>query len=481
MDIMDLASKGIAAVTSAYGRKVRREVVPQTIERNPPELLTGDSFRLGFGRAEIMPDLTGGKAYWIAGHGSGHKMEGVLTPVYVHAMWIDCGQDAGELWLSADIVGLTNVEVEAIRSRIRASRVLRGVRSVNVSCTHSHSGIDTVGYWGKANLVSIPSDGKDPAYMELLYQKAVEVSEAAFLARTPGKLYSGRAAIPGGLFTKRKLPDRHEVLTRLRFVPDDGSAQTWLLNVGAHPNSLGGGNRLLSGEYPYFLREQIKADTGADVHFGIGAIGGMDAAQFDGEEDRQVWIRKQAKLFADAAEGIAEETALEPRIKFLRRQFYLPVNNPVLLLLAMRGTMSSTPFPSAESATGVALKTEMTYLELGAQKLLLLPGENFVCTVYGGYEPRETSATGLGPEANPAPLCEIAGDDTMIVYGVTIYFTGYVVPPNDFVLHPTQPYLNSTHDRFDDNHYHETNSMGPGTQKTIADTFREVVEDFNRA
>lgn len=478
MDIMDLASKAIRKATAAYGRKVRREVVPQTIERNPPEELKGPRFRLGFGKADIMPDLTAGKTYWIAGHGSGHKMEGVLTPVYIHAVWMDCGEEAGMLWLSADIVGLTNVEVEIIRNRIRSSRVIRGLRSVNFSCTHSHSGIDTVGYWGKANPVGIPSDGKDPDYMELLYRRAVEVSEQAFLSRAPGRLYSGRAQIPGGLYGKRKLGDRHEVLTRLRFVPDGGGAEIWMLNVGAHPNSLGGGNRMLSGEYPYYLRDRILREKGANVHFGIGAIGGMDAAQFDDEEDRTVWIKKQADLFADAAEGITDEKELAPRIRFLRRQFYLPVDNNVLTLLAILGTMSFTPFPCAESATGVAMKTEMTYLDVGGQKLLFLPGENFVPTVYGGYEPAATSGTGKGPEINPAPLCEICGDDSLIVYGVTNDMGGYVIPPNDFVLHPTQPYLNSTHDRFDDNHYHETNSMGPKTQGVIAETFRQVVEDF---
>ena len=67
----------------------------------------------------------------------------------------------------------------------------------------------------------------------------------------------------------------------------------------------------------------------------------------------------------------------------------------------------------------------------------------------------------------------------MITFGVTNDMTGYVVPPNDFVLHPTQPYLNGWRDRFDKNHYHETNSMGPKSQKAIADTFSKVLRNFN--
>ena len=476
MDIMDLASSGIAKITSAFGRRVQRTVLTETIDRNPPVTLTGDAWRIGFGRAKIMPPLSSDKTYYIAGHGSGHVMEGVLTDVYTRAVWVDCGGD-GIVWISADIVGLTNTEVEIIRKRIRASRMLKGVADVHVSCTHSHSGVDTVGYWGKPNAVSIPSDGKDPEYMELLYAQCVSAAEAAFQDRRPGALYAGTAPITDLLLSKRKFSDRHEVLSRLRFVPADGTPETWMINVGAHPNSLGGDNRMLSGEYPYYLSERVYAKTGARVHFGVGPIGGMDAERLTPDDPRRC-IKEQGEAFADAAIGITEETELEPRLRFLRRPFYLPVDNAVLLLLAMRGTMSFHAYPCKTSATGVMMKTEMTYLSFGGKKILFLPGENFVPTVYGGYLSAAESPTGVGPEINPEPLASIAGDPDLTVYGVTNDMTGYVIPPNDFVLHPTQPYLNTTRDRFDDNHYHETNSMGPQSQKIIADAFRAVAEDF---
>ena len=63
-------------------------------------------------------------------------------------------------------------------------------------------------------------------------------------------------------------------------------------------------------------------------------------------------------------------------------------------------------------------------------------------------------------------------------FGVSNDMTGYVVPPNDFILNPTQPYLNSVKDKNDLNHYHETNSMGIGTQQVIADAFADIVARF---
>ena len=476
MEVLDIASKALRRVSAGYGKRIQRDVIKPVIERNGPVTVAGGGWRAGFSKAEIMPDLSSGKTYYIAGHGSGHKMEGVLTPVYVHAVWLDCGGSEGILWLSADIIGMTNTEVEIIRARILGSRVIKGCRAVNFSCTHSHAGIDTVGYWGKPFL-SIPADGKDPAYMELIYRKALEVSENAYRARKPGKLYWGRAAITDGLHSKRPFADKHEFLYRLRFVPDDGTKELWLLNVGAHPNTLGGGNRMLSGEYPYYLREEIKERCGADVHFGIGAIGAMDAAQLD-EKDPQRCVTLQGKLYAEAALGMQDAEELSPRIRFLRRAFYLPVDNNVLAFLAIRGTMSFQPFPDPSSATGLCMKTEMTYLTLGDRKLLFLPGEMFVSTVYGGYYSAADSPTGEGPEVNAPPLAELAGDEDLTVYGNTNDMTGYCMEKNVFVLHPTQPYLSTANDRFGSRHYHETNSMGPRTHEVIAETFRQVLEDY---
>ena len=398
MDIMDVASSAIQKVTSAYGKKIRREKTAPEIPAAFPVTITGKTWRAGFARREIMP-VPSDHTYYIAGHGSGHKMEGVLTPVYVHAAWLDCGGSEGIFWLSADIIGMTDIEHEIIRRKIFQSGSIHGCKGVIFSCTHSHSGIDTVGYWGKPNAVSIPSDGKVPEYMEQLYDRSLAAAEEAYANRRPGKLFSGKVTVPDSLWSKRKFEDRHEVLFRLRFVPADGSAEIWFVNFGGHPNSLGGDNRLLSGEYPYFMREQLKAECGADVIFSIGAIGGMDAAMLETDQPLER-VKYQGKLLADSLAGMTEETEQEPAIRILRQQFYLPVSNSVLTLLAILGTMSFRAYPWPDSATGIAKKSEMTYLTLGKQKLLTLPGENFVNTVYGNYTDAAHSSTGMGPEVN---------------------------------------------------------------------------------
>ena len=472
MDILDQVMKIIIKIDRNYGKKVAKAGPAPEIKKVDPSTISGDTFRVGFAREEIMPEFDSGRDFWIAGHGSGHKMDGIISPVYVRAAWIDCGNDEGILWLNADIVGMTRIEINKIRSMIMDSSVIKGCKLINFSCTHSHSGIDTLGYWGKP-FASIPSDGKDPAYMDMLMKNSVKAAENAYLSRKTGKIYNGRIEIKDGLFTKRGFIDKHEILTRLRFAPDDGSNETWIMNFGGHPNSLGGGNRKLSGEYPYFMSEIISAEKNANVIYTIGAIGAMDMAELS--EDNLECVKLQGKMVAEASFKITDEKELKPEIKYIQQPFYLPVDNYVLTLLAILHRMSFKAYPCETSLTGIKMETEMTYMIIGDQKFVLLPGESFVSTVYGSYMDANTAPTGKSPEINPTPLCEICGDSDIIAVGVSNDMTGYVVPPNDFILNPTQPFLNGVKDKNDLNHYHETNSMGYNTQQTIADAFSDVV------
>lgn len=476
MDIMDIVAKGLFKITKSYGKKIARKKTAPEIKDVKPTVISGSTYRAGYAKSEIMPDLNSGKTYYIAGHGSGHVMDGVITPVYTSAVWLDCGDDKGIIWISADIIGLTHIEGDVVREKIKASGIVPEDTLVNISCTHSHSGVDTIGYWGKPTL-SIPSNGKDADYMKMLLSTMADVAIKAYQNRKEGKLYSGSVKVENGLHGKRPFVDRHEVLSRIRFAPNDGSKEIWMMNFGGHPNTLGGQNRKLSGEYPYFMREKIAETSNADVLYGIGPIGGMDAAQLD-PKDKLHCVQLQGEMLADAALKIENEKELKPQIKYIRQPFYLPVSNYVLVFLAMRKVMSCNPYPNPDSTIGLALLTDITYMTFGDQKILLLPGENFVSTVFGGYNPAETSATGKGGEVNPLPLAEIAGDRDMIVYGVSNDMTGYVVPENDFILNKTQAYLNVAKNRFGNKHYHETNAMGPNAQRIIADTFTKVIKNF---
>ncbi len=473
MDIADLAAKAVKKIATGKGKRLNKKGSAPELPRVQPTTVKNtkdNKFDVGFAAREMMPDDFGKKKYYIAGHKMAQDMIGIHDNLTASAMWLGTGDEGGIIIVTADIIGLTNTEVTLIRESLADFCKTAKCKAVNICCTHQHAGFDTVGYWGR-----LPKTGKVDTYMQKIFKTIKEICIEAYENRTLGDLYVGTAHVPEAQFDKRPPIVTHDTLTRLRFVPDNGTKETWLLNYAAHPNTLGGGNTLCSADYPHFLREGIYAEKDVNVLYGIGAIGAVDPGVFTEGED--VWARteKQGKCLAAAALKIDNDEKLNAEITVLQQPFYYHADNAVLAFLAMLKVMSSKMVASKEAELGMALVSEMTYIKIGSQQILLIPGEAFPEIAYGGAASAETSATGRGTEINPPTFVEIAKDKNLLVFGVSNDFTGYVVPPNDFILHKTQPYLSNGRDKFDRSHYHETNSLGLSAAKTLTGAFADIM------
>ena len=142
--------------------------------------------------------------------------------------------------------------------------------------------------------------------------------------------------------------------------------------------------------------------------------------------------------------------------------------------------MTADKFTRKDAPNYWCLKSEITYFEIDGKKLLLLPGELFPELVFGGALSAEESATGKGAEINPKLLCDIVGDENILVFGLANDELGYVLPPNDFILHDETPYFENGRDIHNRRHYEETNSMGPGTAGKIAETVAEIMNTVEK-
>ena len=111
-------------------------------------------------------------------------------------------------------------------------------------------------------------------------------------------------------------------------------------------------------------------------------------------------------------------------------------------------------------------------------KYLFLPCEIFPELVFGGFLSAEESATGNGGEVNPEILADIVEDKNIMVCGLANDELGYVVPPNDFILNKTAPYLENARDKHNRRHYEETNSMSPYIAQEIAENVKVLYNDF---
>ncbi len=474
MDLSSLVSSAIGGV-NALGRKPYAEPVADGVFDYTPKAVS-DRFTAGFGKAVMVPDDVKTKTYYIAGYSENNPAKGVIDPQYAHALWLDDNSGkGGHLFISLDIVGLLNKDVATLKNALKDFTRTTGCRSITVMSTHNHAGIDTMGIWGR-----LPHTGKSKKFMTILYNAAITAAVQAYRDRRKGRLYLGRIEVPDMQEDIRTPEVYSKTLTRLRFAPDDGTREIWFLNFASHSESLQGCNSLISADFPCYLRERIRTETGAETVYGVGAIGGMISMKIE-EEDR---LRKENRLLestrnigyklADYAMAIGKETELEPRISFIRQEFYCPVDNPVLTIASQIGILNADKYRLPYSDQN-ALKTELSYYEIGDLHMLMLPCELFPELAYGGYLSAEESAEGEPPEINPPPLTEIAEDPDLLIFGLANDELGYVIPPNDFLLNASAPYLDKAVDRFGRRHYEETNSMGPETAGYIAEALSRVM------
>lgn len=478
MDFSRIASSALKGINS-LAKTNYAQMLPDG-EFDYTKEASEEGFTAGFGKAVMLPDDIKTKKYYIAGYGENNPAKGVIDPQYAHALWLDDNSGkGGHLFISLDIVGLLNKDVNNLRNALGEFKEITGCRTITIMSTHNHAGIDTMGIWGR-----LPHTGKSKKFMTIMFNAVITAASAAYRDRRKGKLYLGRIEVPDMQEDIRTPEVYSKTLTRLRFVPDDGTREIYFINFASHSESLQGCNSLVSADFPCYLREKIRNDTGAETIYGVGAIGGMISMKIE-DEDK---LRKENRLLestrnigfrlADYAMSITEEYELKAKISHIKQEFYVPVENPVLTIACQLGILNADAYTLPYSEEKV-LKTELNYFEIDSLKILMIPCELFPELAYGGYLSEDESAEGLPPEINPEPLIKIAEDENLLIFGLANDELGYVLPPNDFMLNTDAPYLDRAIDRFGRRHYEETNSMGPDTAAIIAESFGKIINQVN--
>jgi len=432
----------------------------------------GSYFTVGLAKEDLTPpDLLTHK-YYMAGYGMYKPVQGILNPIYATALWLDDNAGlGGVLLVSVDCVGIMQGDVEELCRRLAPFCRTTGCRAVNIMSTHCHAGIDTMGFWGP-----LPRTGRDRRFFALLFDKIVRAAERAYATRRDGELYAG-SVLTEGIQQDKRLPEVFEkTLTRLRFVPNDNSNGIYILNYAAHPEVLGSHNVQLSADYVHWLREKVQNDSGAELIYFNGAVGGMitpTTAEGFGESIQSARIC--GERIAESAMSIENERKLEPRVGVIRKEFYLELSNMVFALCGILGVMPRQRFPLGKGPLNVSLKSEINYMSIGDVNILMVPGELFPELAYGGYLEADVASTG-GPEMNPTPLREIAGDPELIIFGLANDEIGYIIPPNDFLLSEKLPYLDRSIDHGGRRHYEECVSTGPDTARILAENFKQMMK-----
>ncbi len=439
-------------------------------------------WELGFAKASLLPEDVTAEKYYIGGYLAypPNVAEGVLDDQMIRAVALSDGSGRGvAVFAVIDCVGISNHDINDIRARLAGFCEENQIISINISATHSHSCIDTMGIWGelttalKVNPGKLKREetdfvsGRNEAFMENLKQTACRIIRAAAENRKPGVL--AHAVQDGSRFVRDKRPPE-VMMTEIHsflFTPDDGSPATRAVVMAAHPTQFGGSNKIISADYPYYLCEEIEKN-GENALFFQGAQLAI-ATERSGNVPEGLSRTESIQEYGRAVGKFclaAEMQPVEPILNITGKKILIRVTNRIFGLLAKLQVIDNDMLEGDDDGQ-LLIVSEIGYAELGKEiKLALLPGEVAPEIVRGGCFDAAESYDGTSWQF--APLEEIAGGQ-LIVLGLCNDEIGYIIPDNDFgsIVAPL--------------HYEESVSAGKHTASKLVKEFTSLLKNLPKA
>lgn len=442
-----------------------------------PDTEANDIWSVGFAYEEIVPDDYNAETdsyastYYVAGYNNDHHATGMLDPQCVRAVYIADKNGNSSVIAAIDCVGISRKDISNIRKRISDLVLSMNISNVHIISTHTHAGIDTLGLWGPVGI-----DGKNDGFMEKVYTQAEKAIRNACASICKGKLLYGKADT-GDMQYDSRLPRVYDTfIHRIRFEPIGEGNGLQLITYAAHAESLRGDNRKVSADYPCYMGRKIKAETGDDFIYFPAAIGGLVMTERQKDvSGREYPVEENVVItgekLADCVLSIKDEITLTSALSDKTVVYKVNLDNQAFATFAFLGVLS-TDAVDGESGIGLALETQASLIKMGELSIALVPGELFPELAYGEYA---TDIAANPTAENPTPLKEIIGNENFLVWGLADDEIGYIVSPNDFYLHPENPFFERGYEN-DRRHYEETNSVGIDSAYKLAEAFKELVK-----
>lgn len=449
-------------------------------------------WKMGFAKNSIIPESVNGDLY-IGGYLAypPNKVTGYINDQLVRAAAFDDGSGRGiNVFAVIDCIGISNTDIRTIRTKLKKLIEEKNIVSINISATHCHSGIDTLGMWGsltdalkknkKAVAAGRPEDavsGKNKDFMEYLFFTAAETITKAVESMQSGKLEYSLLDISDYVHDKRPPYVLDDKMTLLRFTPDSGEKSTLAVFMAAHPTCYGDKQREVSADFPYYLCDELEkngfdamffqgaeaavaTDRGNNVPEGLSRHGGIEA-----------YGRALGKVALDGT--MNKMTEVEPMLNVAVSETFVPSVNKILELAArlrlVNHSLAKVCPDNEEDSKNYELYfgTEVGYAEFGKTlKFALIPGELCPELLVGGGYDRDKAYWGVDWKY---PSMRSAVDGHLTVIGLCNDEIGYIVPDNDYGS------------VFAKDHYEEAVSAGGKTASNIVGAFMRTVEKAEKS
>ena len=270
-------------------------------------------WRLGYGKQSILPEdfgTPGAKTKYARGS---YAPWAYVSEVYtdddgeeefvgVRTIVMDDGSGRGAASFSSlDCIGLSNADVRKIRNAVADYAAKNNIVSVNVSATHTHTGIDSQGVWTRPlstlfnNVLSgltfglvKSKSGVDETYLNTVIDAAVASIKAAHkeMAVTKGTLTYAVKDVKDYVHDRTPPYVYDGNLYRLVFTPNDKAKRpTVIASLACHPESASFGDEMpgvgkskITADAVYYM-DKIVGKAGSNFIFIQGNVGTVTSSR----------------------------------------------------------------------------------------------------------------------------------------------------------------------------------------------------------
>ena len=392
--------------------------------------VSAQDFLAGAATRTINPEKD---SLYIAGGKANRPFIDVHDNLYVKAMVVS-NRTNNITMLTFDCIGLLYPQLQAIRSRIKSELPLINPEHIVMSSTHTHSGPDVVGIWGK----DLAHSGVNDKHMQLIVDRAVEAIKEATQARKPVNISFGSGSFGEDWVKNISEPgelDRSVSIIQLTDL--NGKSIAMLTNFACHPTIMDDASTAASSDYVWGYYKYLDSAQGGVNMFLQGAIGGW--IQPEGVPHTFDQANYYGTSLGKYVFGLTKNKNASKNINFNAVKVDFPLSNPSFQMLSKAGIIKRD--------FGKTVSSEIAYFNIGDASFATHPGET--CPALG-LATKELM-NNKGPK---------------FVLGLSQDALGYIIKPSFFDLSKNIPH----------SEYLTGMSIGPATMGIILSNLKTLIK-----
>jgi len=440
---------------------------------------------MGMSSVPITPVPANVKAY-LAGQERNRVATGTHDDLKVHCVVLNDNTHRIAL-CAVDVIGLPYSSVEWVRDQLKFEKFTH----VLIASTHTHEAPDTIGLWG-------PDEKTSGASQEFLQHVQLRIVRAIGRAQDASTAVTAKygTASDVKLLKDFRLPEVFDPTLRLvTFLrKSDLKPAGMIVQWNSHPVEPDD-NTLISRDFPGVVVDTLSQQVGCPVVYFSGALGGLMGTPTEGildTEEPPENVFDFIKAYGEAVTGLAIKAIGDSKpieltpIQISAVPVAVPLDNAGYRQARAAGVLKRPAFAAAEDPEAFGaeippdqldgdqvLKTEVTYLRLGALDVVGIPGELYPELVYGKFPDKVEANVDFPKAAKEKAVTQIIPSKDFLLLGLANDEIGYIIPKRQWDVKPPFAY------GLKKPQYGEQNSVGPETAAALLEALARRVADVD--